>query len=595
MASGSFNLTRTGSTSSYVNFLVNWSSYSNGSVANSSTVHVAVYVTKSSGSTSNTWGTTNTSVSVTDVGTQYENGLALNVAPNGSQLVFAKNFTVPHNSDGKKSVTISVDVGGDVVWGNGSKNITLDTIPRQATLLTAPNFNDEENPQITFKNPGNFTIDAYIEASGMETIIHNNIANIGTYIFEFTEEERNRLRLASTNSNTLSVTFGIQTTIGNNKYLSFFYRTMTIINANPIFNDFDFVDINEKTVELTGNNQNIILGYSNVEVNISEINKAIAQKEATMAKYRFNNNEASYSDTNDITIISNNITSGELTVYAIDSRNNSTPKIKSASSVINYNSLIKGDIIAGRQNGVSENVLLELDGKIDLVDFGSVTNSIKIARYRYKVASESEWSEFNNLTINVDENGNFTFNGLIKGDTETLGFDIQNAYNIEVYIRDELSEIKYTANFGAGIPHIAYAKNGIGIMGAYDENVGGLLQVGGKRIDIDDVYSTEEQVIGMWIDDKLIYRKVLNCGALPNNSDKLIDVNVSNINNVINIYGIGISSSGACFPLPYVYNNSNAQIELVYLASSQQIRITTGQDRSGINGYITIEYTKTTD
>ena len=67
------------------------------------------------------------------------------------------------------------------------------------------------------------------------------------------------------------------------------------------------------------------------------------------------------------------------------------------------------------------------------------------------------------------------------------------------------------------------------------------------------------------------------------------------INNIINIYGIGISKSGTCFPLPYVYNNLNAQIELVYLASSQQIRITTGQDRSGVNGYVTIEYTKTTD
>lgn len=108
------------------------------------------------------------------------------------------------------------------------------------------------------------------------------------------------------------------------------------------------------------------------------------------------------------------------------------------------------------------------------------------------------------------------------------------------------------------------------------------------------IYSTTEINTGKtWIDGKPIYRKVINCGALPNNRDKVINVNVSNINNVINIYGIGISSSGTCFPLPYVYNNFNAQIELVYLASSQQIRITTGQDRSGINGYVTIEYTKT--
>lgn len=133
MASGSFNLTRTGSTSSYVNFLVNWSSYSNGASANSSTVHVAVYVQKSSSSTSNTWGTTNTSVTV-EGSTQSENGLTFTVAPSGSTLIFAKNFTVSHNANGTKSTTISVNVGGNVVWGNGSKSITLDTIPRYATI-----------------------------------------------------------------------------------------------------------------------------------------------------------------------------------------------------------------------------------------------------------------------------------------------------------------------------------------------------------------------------------------------------------------------------------------------------------------------------
>lgn len=111
-----------------------------------------------------------------------------------------------------------------------------------------------------------------------------------------------------------------------------------------------------------------------------------------------------------------------------------------------------------------------------------------------------------------------------------------------------------------------------------------------------EIYSTEEvKTSKIWINSKPIYRKTLNCGALPNNSDKVINVNVSNIENVVQIYGIGISGSGTCFPLPYVYNNLNAQIELVYLASSQQIRITAGQDRSGINGYVTIEYTKTTD
>jgi hypothetical protein len=107
-------------------------------------------------------------------------------------------------------------------------------------------------------------------------------------------------------------------------------------------------------------------------------------------------------------------------------------------------------------------------------------------------------------------------------------------------------------------------------------------------------YSTAEVNTGKtWIDGKSIYRKVLNCGALPNNSDKSVDINVEDIEQLVNLYGIGISTTGTCFPLPYVYNNLNSQIELIYLGGTKQIRITTGQDRTRVTGYVTIEYTKT--
>ena len=536
-----------------------------------------------------------TSKALSCTGLSWQGGDASGTYYQGETTLNETNGYITHNNDGTKTIEVSANFTS-TPWGwNGTATeyATLPKIPRQANLLSAPNFNDEENPTLTFSNPGGFKIDAYIEAPGMETIIHNNIPNTGTYTFELTEEEKKQLYLATKNSNILNVTFGIQTTIGSNKYWSFLYRTMTIINGNPIFNDFEFKDINEKTINLTGNNQNVILGYSNVEVTIPIINKAIAQKEALITKYRFNNNEANYSDTEDVKIISNNVTNGEFTVYAIDSRSNSTAKIKSASSVINYNSLIKGNIFAGRQNGVSENVLLELDGKIDLVDFGSVTNSIKIARYRYKVASESEWSEFNNLTINVDENGNFTFNGLIKGDTETLGFDIQNAYNIEVYIQDELSEIKYTANFGAGIPHVAYAKNGIGIMGAYDENVGGLLQVGGKRID--NTYSTEEQIIGTYR-DKPLYRKVIQT---TNGSLQSI-LNSLNISILVNYRGWARSEYDMTWNVPCMFYNQN-ELEKYHIfirksTSSGKYNVVKGSYMSDkLSCELVLEYTKTTD
>ena len=59
---------------------------------------------------------------------------------------------------------------------------------------------------------------------------------------------------------------------------------MSITNANPTFYNFIFEDINSTTVSLTGNNQNVIIGYSNVRATIPLEYKAIANKQATMSK-----------------------------------------------------------------------------------------------------------------------------------------------------------------------------------------------------------------------------------------------------------------------------------------------------------------------
>ncbi len=131
MASGSFNLTRTGSTSSYITFKCAWSSVANTS-ANTSTVTVTVTASKSSSSTSPTYGNQTTSVTVGSASAS--NSGSFNLAPSKTVTLFSKTFTVAHNSDGTKSVKISVNVGGNIIYANGSATVTLDKIPRYATV-----------------------------------------------------------------------------------------------------------------------------------------------------------------------------------------------------------------------------------------------------------------------------------------------------------------------------------------------------------------------------------------------------------------------------------------------------------------------------
>lgn len=131
MASGSFNLTRTGSTSSYITFKCSWSSTANQS-ANTSTVTVKVTASKSSSSTASTYGQQNTTVTVGS--SSGSNSGSFTLAPGATITLLNKSFTVAHNNDGTKSVKISANVGGNVMYGNGSATVTLDNIPRYATV-----------------------------------------------------------------------------------------------------------------------------------------------------------------------------------------------------------------------------------------------------------------------------------------------------------------------------------------------------------------------------------------------------------------------------------------------------------------------------
>lgn len=134
MASGSFNLTRTGSTSSYITCKCNWSSTSNGSTANTSTVTVKIVATKSNLSTANTYGSYTASATVNGT-SQSVGSTSFTLAPGKSITLLTKTYTVPHNNDGTKSTTISCNVGGNIIYFNGSATVTLDNIPRYATAV----------------------------------------------------------------------------------------------------------------------------------------------------------------------------------------------------------------------------------------------------------------------------------------------------------------------------------------------------------------------------------------------------------------------------------------------------------------------------
>lgn len=106
-------------------------------------------------------------------------------------------------------------------------------------------------------------------------------------------------------------------------------------------------------------------------------------------------------------------------------------------------------------------------------------------------------------------------------------------------------------------------------------------------------YSTTEKVVGTWIDGKPIYRKVIECGSLPNASNKDVAHNIQSLGVTIKCNGMAVRTSDSrALTIP----DSTPNAEIVCGVSNTNVYITTHNDRSTFNNsFLILEYTKTTD
>ena len=105
-------------------------------------------------------------------------------------------------------------------------------------------------------------------------------------------------------------------------------------------------------------------------------------------------------------------------------------------------------------------------------------------------------------------------------------------------------------------------------------------------------YSTDETVVGKWINDKPIYRKVIYISSLPNNTQTDISVSSMNIEQFVDVRGI--ATNGMLFGGTRT-SDATAPIDIVPDLSQNRIQIATYRNRSSVSAYLIIEYTKTSD
>ena len=485
----------------------------------------------------------------------------------------------------------------------------LTNIDRYPMILTAPDFNDEGNPTITFSTTlgfSNATVEACIKLTeqGSDVIPYRQITNIstGTYTFNLTTAERNTLRSSTPNSNNLEVVFTLRTTVGNDTYFSFAKRQMSIINANPTVS-YTVTETNQKVISLLGtNNANTLIKLASA---ISIVTTFSTKKYSTAKKINIkegtnDNIIQTYTTPNPTSpktstlLITGYPNSGKFIITLTDSRENATIKTDNQRTVLDYTPVKILNYSFKRYSPTSSNIILNAEFTY-LSGIGNYANvpivSWKLDDGSYIVIPSTNYS------IDSTNNKLIITNYVL---TDVLNYKLNGNFTIK--IEDLLTEAEDSGINGhvlAGIPTFDYGATDLQVNGDLfiaDEDGENAVNVLEELSKIEDLlpninYSETEQIVGEWINNQPLYRKVIYVYSLPNSSTTTIPINISNLNDFVSFRGIA-SNGSLFFVLPSYRADDTAGIE-IWLDTTNGITIKTGMDRTSFHANIILEYTKT--
>jgi hypothetical protein len=361
------------------------------------------------------------------------NGGAWTLGQSGDRT--SGNFTVSGRSPNTTyQVQIRVRRKDNGLWTNSS-NVNVKTL-NIATLNSVPNNINLENPfTITFNRNGasNTSLGIY-DTAGSVAFAPYRIVTGTSYTFELTEEEKNSLFNDMSTVNSKS--YNVYLNTNDNAYRTHVSRTFVITNANPIFSNFEYEDINPLTLDLTGNNQTIIKGYSNLKATITSANKMEAIKGANPKEYQLvvgsKQIKQNYHASNDVDLTINAIDNNVFIVYAIDSRGNSTQKQISPATYIDYFKPVISELNVNRENNNSTLTNLSFSGTFFNANFGAVTNDIEATYFYKKTNAITNWEDLPvaDYHISSDKYG-ITSIGIDFREIMSIGDEIRVKSNID--------------------------------------------------------------------------------------------------------------------------------------------------------------------
>lgn len=451
---------------------LSWSITSQSSANNTSTIH---WVLKSNGSMSSGYYVKGGPITVTIGGVTVLN-ITSRINVNGSGG-FSRNgnITITHDENGDKSVSMSVRAAlySSTVNCTGSKTYALDHINRYAIITSATDFTDEGNPTVVYANPAgsDTTSDIYVRLKwltpgGIEqtTDWSSQLSDDGgSYTFNIDSINRDYLRSCCPNSNTLSVTVDLKSTMGGVEYHDTKPITMSIVNANPTGGAVGYMEKNSYVYAITQDQHTIVQNQSTLEIYQLPLE---AYKYAQIAEVWLNFNGADYEmDINESSsgkeavydIVKPNY-SGTFTatVTVIDSRGNKA--ITTTNITITPYAPPTAQCTLTRINGFETNTVLTVNAT-----YSSVPGNALSMDYAYHQVGSSNWYGPYSIANNTPT---------------TVVLNNTQEWELKVYVRDSFGsvppgyDVEYVLTVGKGIPimFIDTDMNSVGVNGFPDDD-----------------------------------------------------------------------------------------------------------------------------
>ena len=400
-------------------------------------------------------------------------------------IIFDKTLTITHNADGNKSIFVEAKIDHSRVTSeyNGF-TVPLTAIPRQANLTAVQNFNDEQNPVITYSNPAGVAVDslqACISLNGSADIAYRDVSKTGTsYTFNLTTAERNVLRSSIPNSNSRTITFYLRTVIAGQTYYSTKTATFSIVNASPAISGQSYKDNRSAIVAITGNNQKIVQNQSQLLFSFSSL---VANKYATLNRLEITINSVKKT----LNLSGSSVSNASLTFGTIDTSADATANVV---------------LIDSRGNSKS------ISMSISVYDWKAPTAICKATRQSnfyapttvFCDASFASLGGHNTISITwlykEKSASSYTTGGTLSdGGSAVVNLDNEKAWDVRFVVADRIATTTYNLTVEIGIPiwFIDRVKRSIGI-GTFPDEVNQLAV--DRRMSLKNL--AHEKVIDLW-------------------------------------------------------------------------------------------------